>query len=72
MPKEGKWRIAYKFGISVPDLEALNPTMGPYLKEGQQLNVPNISDSDEKVIEEDEYGYYTVKAKKGFIDSKKS
>ena len=66
LPKEGKWRIAYKFGISVPDLEALNPTMGPYLNEGQQLNVPNILDSDEKVIEEDEYGYYTVKAKEGF------
>ena len=67
LPKEGKWRIAYKFGISVPELEALNPTMGPYLKEGQQLNVPNISDSDKKTIEEDEYGYYTVKAKEGFF-----
>ena len=67
LPKEGKWRIAYKFGISVPDLEALNPTMGPYLKEGQQLNVPNILDSDEKVIEEDEFGYYTVQAKEGFF-----
>ena len=67
LPKEGKWRIAYKFGISVPELEALNPTMGAYLKEGQQLNVPNISDSDKKAIEEDEYGYYTVKAKEGFF-----
>ena len=66
LPKEGKWRIAYKFGISVPELEALNPTMGSYLKEGQQLNVPNISDTDEKVIEEDEFGYYTVKAKEGY------
>ena len=66
LPKEGKWRIAYKFGISVPQLEALNPTMGPYLKEGQQLNVPNISNSDEKVIEENEFGYYTVKAKEGY------
>ena len=66
LPKEGKWRIAYKFGISVPELEALNPIMGPYLKEGQQLNVPNISNSDEKVIEENEFGYYTVKAKEGY------
>ena len=67
LPKEGKWRIAYKFGISVPELEALNPTMGPYLKEGQQLNVPNISDTEEKVIEEDAFGYYTVKPKEGFF-----
>ena len=66
LPKEGKWRIAYKFGISVPELEALNPTMGPYLKEGQQLNVPNILDKEKNVIEEDEYGYYTVKSKEGF------
>lgn len=71
LPKEGKWRIAYKFGISVPDLEALNPTMGPYLKAGQQLNVPNISDTDKKVIQEDEYGYYTVQAKEGFFRLKK-
>ena len=67
LPREGKWRVAYKFGISVPDLEALNPTMGPYLKEGQQLNVPNILDSDEKEIQEDQYGYYTVKPKEGFF-----
>ena len=67
LPKEGKWRIAYKFGISVPELEALNPTIGPYLKEGQQLNVPNILDTEKKVIETDEYGYYTVKAKEGFF-----
>tara|TARA_B100000768_G_scaffold182057_1_gene209005 strand:- start:9680 stop:11617 length:1938 start_codon:yes stop_codon:yes gene_type:complete len=67
LPKEGKWRIAYKFGISVPDLEALNPTMGLYLKEGQQLNVPNISETDKKVVEEGAFNYYTVKAKEGFF-----
>ena len=66
LPKEGKWRIAYKFGISVPELEALNPEMGTYLNEGQQLNVPNILVSDEKIIKEDQFGYYTVKAKEGF------
>ena len=66
LPGEGKWRIAYKFGISVPELEALNPAMDPYLKEGQQINVPNISDSEEKVIEEGEFGYYTIKAKEGY------
>ena len=67
LPKEGKWRIAYKFGISVPDLEALNPNMGPYLKEGQVVNVPNILDLDKKVIDENEYGYYSVKPKEGFF-----
>ena len=66
LAKEGKWRIAYKFGISVPQLEALNPTMGAYLNEGQQLNVPNIIVSDTKPIEEDQFGYYIVKASEGF------
>ncbi len=67
LPKEGKWRIAYKFGISVPELEALNPTIGPNLKEGQQLNVPNIAVSDEKIVKETQFGYYEVKAKDGFF-----
>jgi len=66
LAKEGKWRIAYKFGISVPELEALNPNMGPQLTEGQQLNVPNIATSDEKILEEDQFGYYEVKAKEGY------
>lgn len=66
LAKEGKWRIAYKFGISVPQLEALNPDMGASLNEGQQLNVPNIIVSDKKQIEEDQFGYYIVKASEGF------
>ena len=66
LAKEGKWRIAYKFGISVPQLEALNPNMGASLNEGQQLNVPNIIVSDKKQIEEDQFGYYILKASEGF------
>tara|TARA_B110000967_G_C18895477_1_gene570306 strand:+ start:529 stop:2475 length:1947 start_codon:yes stop_codon:yes gene_type:complete len=66
LAKEGKWRIAYKFGISVPELESLNPTMGLYPREGEILNVPNISISEEKKIEDEEFSYYTVKAKEGF------
>ena len=66
LAKEGKWRIAYKFGISVPQLEALNPGMGSDLKEGQKLNVPNIVVSDKNEIKEDQFGYYIVKAREGF------
>lgn len=64
-PKEGKWRIAYKFGITISELEALNPNMGEVLQEGQQINVPNIEDADKKVIDE-KYSYYEVKPKEGF------
>ncbi len=65
LPKEGKWRIAYKFGITVAELEALNPEMGDVLQEGQQINVPNIDTTDEKEIDE-QYSYYKVLPKEGF------
>ena len=71
LAKEGKWRIAYKFGISVPQLEALNPGIGSDLKEGQKLNVPNIVVSDKNEIKEDQFGYYIVKAREGFYRLKK-
>ncbi|MGE5944570.1 MAG: LysM peptidoglycan-binding domain-containing protein [Flavobacteriales bacterium] len=64
-PKEGKWRIAYKFGISVEELETLNPSMGETLQEGQQIYVPNIEKTDEKVVDE-KYSYYEVLPKEGF------
>ncbi len=65
LPKEGKWRIAYKFGITVKELEELNPEMGAVLKEGQILNVPNIGNEEEKQVDE-QYSYYKVLPKEGF------
>ncbi|TXE15988.1 LysM peptidoglycan-binding domain-containing protein [Psychroserpens burtonensis] len=66
LPKEGKWRVAYKFGITVPQLEALNPNMSEVLQPGQEVNVPNIRDNEEKAVEEN-YGYYTVLKSEGFM-----
>ncbi|MDN3667086.1 LysM peptidoglycan-binding domain-containing protein [Algibacter miyuki] len=63
--KEGKWRIAYKFGITVDELEALNPKMGNVLQEGQKIYVPNIEKEEIKVVDET-YGYYKVLPKEGF------
>ncbi len=40
-PKEGKWRIAYKYGISIDFLEELNPEIGSVLRVGQEIAVPN-------------------------------
>lgn len=65
-PKEGKWRIAYKHGISVPELEAINPQSGPYFYEGEVINVPNIEVQTVKTIEADNYSYYKVEPKEGF------
>ena len=64
-PKEGKWRIAYKFGVTVAELEALNPKMGDVLQEGQQIYVPNIDTDEEKEVDE-KYSYYKVLPKEGF------
>lgn len=65
-PKEGKWRVAYKFGITVPELEALNPKMNAVLQPGDELNVPNISNNEEKTVE-DEFNYYTVLKSEGYM-----
>lgn len=65
LPKEGKWRIAYKFGITIAALEALNPEMNEVLKESEIINVPNIDLTDENIID-DSYSYYKVLPKEGF------
>lgn len=41
-PKETKWRIAYNFQITIPQLEVLNPKIKKGLKEGQEIHVPRI------------------------------
>lgn len=64
-PKEGKWRVAYRFGISVSELEALNPGMPEVLKVGQEIIVPNLSAEDVKTVDE-KYGYYKVLPREGF------
>ncbi|MFB9052950.1 LysM peptidoglycan-binding domain-containing protein [Formosa undariae] len=65
LPKEGKWRVAYKFGITVEDLEALNPELAEFLNVGDTIRVPNIPDTRKKVVEE-KYDYYEVQPKEGF------
>ncbi|NCO62618.1 MAG: LysM peptidoglycan-binding domain-containing protein [Flavobacteriales bacterium] len=66
LPKEGKWRIAYKFGITLSELEALNPNMGEVLQEGEMINVPNITKTEENIVDE-QYSYYKVLPKEGFF-----
>ena len=51
-PKEGKWRIAYKYGISINTLENINPEIGSILKLGQKIAVPNKDEIKLNSIEE--------------------
>ncbi|MBD0832675.1 PBP1 and LysM peptidoglycan-binding domain-containing protein [Aestuariibaculum sediminum] len=64
-PKEGKWRVAYKFGITLQEFEELNPNIGDSLQVGQQVYVPNIEKVERKTID-DQYSYYTVLPAEGF------
>ena len=51
-PREGKWRIAYKYGISINTLENINPEIGSILKLGQKIAVPNKDEIKLNSIEE--------------------
>lgn len=64
-PSEGKWRIAYKYGITVNELEALNPNMPEVLNPGDTIYVPNIDKTEIKEVSE-QYSYYEVLPKEGF------
>lgn len=65
LPKEGKWRVAYKFGITINELEALNPNMADVLNPGDEIIVPNLDKGATKKID-DTFSYYEVLPKEGF------
>lgn len=66
-PKEGKWRIAYEHGITISELENLNPEMGDVIKEGQELWVPEKTIEEKSKVNDSLYNYYTVKPREGFF-----
>ncbi len=60
-PKEGKWRVAYNHGITVEELERLNPEIkGKPLQLNQKLIVPKIN-AETRSEEEKKYIFYEVK-----------
>jgi LysM repeat protein len=64
-PKETKFGIARMFGITVSELEALNPNLGEELSIGQQLNVPDKKVTSE-TVDTDKYTLYEVQPREGF------
>ena len=64
-PKATKWRIAYTYGITIQELEALNPLLKNGLKAGQILQLP-ISTKDSLVAPTPAYNYYTVLPREGY------
>lgn len=66
-PKQGKWRIAYEHGITVKELEELNPDLGESLKDGEEIYVPRKAIEEKNQVIDTLYNYYTVKPKEGFF-----
>ncbi|QNJ98317.1 LysM peptidoglycan-binding domain-containing protein [Constantimarinum furrinae] len=67
MPKETKYGIARKYGITIAELEQLNPGMGENLQIGAVLSVPEDSVIDSATIEDESYEFYEVQPKEGFF-----
>ncbi|MEL0225422.1 MAG: LysM peptidoglycan-binding domain-containing protein [Flavobacteriaceae bacterium] len=64
-PKETKWRLAYRYGITIQELERLNPQIKDGLKIGQEIVIPKRTVEETKALEES-FNYYKVKPKEGF------
>ncbi len=64
--KETKFGIARKFGISIAELEDLNPDLGDSLKVGTTLIVPDKTVIENAEIDDENFQYYEVKPKEGF------
>lgn len=61
-PKDTKWRVAYLHGMTLPELENLNPEMGETLSIGQVLKVSN-PEAGQDAKDLDGFELYTVKPK---------
>ena len=70
LPKESKWRIAHNYGITIKQLEALNPGLDSLLSVGQIINVPNINLDNKEPININ-FDYYEVLPKEGFYSLNK-
>jgi len=69
-PKEGKYGISKKYGITILELETQNPEIVTGLKIGQVLTITKKTTVETVVdgieLENDKFEYYTVKPKEGF------
>lgn len=65
-PKETKYGIARMYGITVSELEALNPSLGETLDIGAVLIVPNKDVVADAKIDDEKFTLYEVQPKEGF------
>ncbi len=68
-PKETRWSIAHKYGITIDSMLVLNPTLSQstnYLAEGYELLMPKIAGSTVEEQQTQLYTSYTIPAKMNF------
>ncbi|MCK0145038.1 LysM peptidoglycan-binding domain-containing protein [Arenibacter sp. F26102] len=73
-PKETRWSIANKYGITIDSLLVLNPKLSKitdYLSSGQELLLPKLLGSTIKDQETQLYNSYTVPPKQTFYSLEK-
>jgi len=65
-PKETKWRLAYEYGMTLAELDSLNPQIKDGLKIGQEIQIRN-KEYREVLPEKDSlYNYYKVLPAEGY------
>ena len=65
LENEGKWEVAYNYGISIDQLDLINNIANKSIKGGDILIVPNI-DSDKINKVDDNFAYYRVLPKEDY------
>ena len=70
-PKETKWRLAYKYGMTISELDSLNPILVNGLKIGQEIRVRNTLLLDSIPEKDTLYNYYSVQPSEGFYSIEK-
>ncbi|WP_232623080.1 LysM peptidoglycan-binding domain-containing protein [Pareuzebyella sediminis] len=72
-PKETRWSIAHKYGITIDSMLALNPKLSEtseYLAVGEELKMPKLPGSTVEDQETELYMSYTVPPKMNFFQLK--
>ena len=60
--KETKWGIAHSYGLTIEELEAINPEIKDGLKVGQEIKLP-IRSEKPAIVSVEKYVFYDVKPK---------
>jgi len=72
-PKETRWSVAHKYGITIDSMLVLNPDLSKtsdYLREGQELRMPKVAGSTIPDQETQLFISYTVPPKMNFFQLK--